>query len=276
MINFFRKARKNLADDDPSNARTGNVLKYSRYAVGEILLVVVGILIAIQINSWQETRKNIRMETKTLELLKDEYEENLKQLDEKISFRIEMIEAAFKLISILDSNQNFHEISKDSIAVYIGKTIPFPTFNPSMGVTNDIINSGKLYIIRNSELRVFLSAWSSNISQVSEIEQVWLNYSTNKYIPFLIDNYNYRNGMNELWKNLRLSLIMQMGDDRIQGLEIGKSVKEVHLAKLFQNENFEDHLSNLLAFNDLANVQSLVVKRKIIEFLEIIKLELKK
>lgn len=276
MINFFRKARKNLADDDPSNARTGNVLKYSRYAVGEILLVVVGILIAIQINSWQETRKNIRMETKTLELLKDEYEENLKQLDEKISFRVEMIEAAFKLISILDSNQNFHEISKDSIAVYIGKTIPFPTFNPSMGVTNDIINSGKLYIIRNSELRVFLSAWSSNISQVSEIEQVWLDYSTNKYIPFLIDNYNYRNGMNELWKNLRLSLIMHLGDDRIQGLEIGKSVKEVNLAKLFQNENFEDHLSNLLAFNDLANVQSLVVKRKIIEFLEIIKLELKK
>ena len=47
MINFFRKISKQLADDNKP-------LKYLRYAIGEILLVVIGILIALQINAWNE------------------------------------------------------------------------------------------------------------------------------------------------------------------------------------------------------------------------------
>ena len=49
MINFFRKKRKSLADDNKA-------LKYTRYAIGEIVLVVIGILIALQINNWNEKR----------------------------------------------------------------------------------------------------------------------------------------------------------------------------------------------------------------------------
>jgi hypothetical protein len=51
MINFFRKTRKKLADDN-------KFFKYSRYAIGEIILVVVGILIALSINNWNQNRKN--------------------------------------------------------------------------------------------------------------------------------------------------------------------------------------------------------------------------
>ena len=49
MINFFRKTRKKLADDN-------KFLKYSRYAIGEIVLVVIGILIALSINNWNQNR----------------------------------------------------------------------------------------------------------------------------------------------------------------------------------------------------------------------------
>ncbi len=48
MINFFRKIRKKLADDNKP-------LKYARYAIGEIVLVVIGILIALQINNWNDS-----------------------------------------------------------------------------------------------------------------------------------------------------------------------------------------------------------------------------
>ncbi|MCK5443100.1 MAG: hypothetical protein KAJ23_14535 [Maribacter sp.] len=51
MIKFFRKTRKKLADDN-------KFFKYSRYAIGEILLVVIGILIALSINNWNESRKD--------------------------------------------------------------------------------------------------------------------------------------------------------------------------------------------------------------------------
>ncbi|WP_299164811.1 DUF6090 family protein, partial [uncultured Eudoraea sp.] len=58
MINFFRRIRKKLADDNKP-------LKYMRYAIGEIVLVVIGILIALSINNWNDYRKD-RIEEKNL------------------------------------------------------------------------------------------------------------------------------------------------------------------------------------------------------------------
>ena len=51
MIKFFRKIRQDLL----SKGKTG---KYLKYAIGEIILVVIGILIALQINNWNEDRKS--------------------------------------------------------------------------------------------------------------------------------------------------------------------------------------------------------------------------
>jgi len=59
MIPFFRKIRKKMADDNKP-------LKYMRYAIGEILLVVIGILIALSINNWNEQKKSRGFELKML------------------------------------------------------------------------------------------------------------------------------------------------------------------------------------------------------------------
>ena len=60
MIPFFRKIRKKLADDNPTSAKASDGIKtgkYLKYAIGEIVLVVIGILIALQINNWNEENK---------------------------------------------------------------------------------------------------------------------------------------------------------------------------------------------------------------------------
>ncbi|MFH6770069.1 DUF6090 family protein [Gaetbulibacter aquiaggeris] len=70
MIPFFRKIRKTLADDNKP-------LKYLRYAIGEIVLVVIGILIALSINNWNEDRKLQNEELKLLFDIKTNLESNL-------------------------------------------------------------------------------------------------------------------------------------------------------------------------------------------------------
>ena len=56
MIKFFRKIRQNLLSE-------GNTGKYFKYAIGEIILVVIGILIALSINNWNQNRLNKDLES---------------------------------------------------------------------------------------------------------------------------------------------------------------------------------------------------------------------
>ena len=72
MIKFLRKTRRKLADDN-------KLFKYSRYAIGEIVLVVVGILIALSINNWNERENNITQAEKHLETIKLNQAEKEKQ-----------------------------------------------------------------------------------------------------------------------------------------------------------------------------------------------------
>ena len=78
MINFFRKIRKQLADDNKP-------LKYLRYAIGEILLVVIGILIALQINNWNEERKDKKLEVVVLNDIRDNIHRNNQLIKETIT-----------------------------------------------------------------------------------------------------------------------------------------------------------------------------------------------
>lgn len=69
MIKFFRTIRRRLLD-------SGSLRKYLIYALGEILLVVMGILIALQINNWNEARKDYSLEINYLERLKFEIQKD--------------------------------------------------------------------------------------------------------------------------------------------------------------------------------------------------------
>lgn len=69
MTPFFRKLRKQLADDNKP-------LKYIRYAIGEIVLVVIGILIALSINNWNQDQQNKKLELTILKSLLTEFQDN--------------------------------------------------------------------------------------------------------------------------------------------------------------------------------------------------------
>ena len=82
MLKIFNKIRKKLVSDKPSFERTSNYLKY---AIGEIVLVVIGILIALQVNNWNERKKE---EAKTKLLIEQVYSAIKRDNDALISNKI--------------------------------------------------------------------------------------------------------------------------------------------------------------------------------------------
>ena len=71
MIKFFRKIRYDLM----KNNKTG---KYLKYAIGEIILVMIGILLALQVNNWNETRKISNTIESLFSVFENELENNIR------------------------------------------------------------------------------------------------------------------------------------------------------------------------------------------------------
>ncbi len=191
MIKFFRKIRQDLL----SEGKTG---KYLKYAVGEIILVVIGILIALQINNWNENQKENKLEQNTLFNLKKEFETNQNNLKNTLENNKQVRDACFDLTDMIRSNRLNEESNKlDSLLL---KAQIFYTFEPKRGVVDEIISSGKLNIIKNDSLRTYLTGWTGTILNAEEdIGYRYDNYHQN-LIPFLSKNFPLSNG--ELFKEI--------------------------------------------------------------------------
>lgn len=77
MITFFRKIRNQIAEDNLSAGNRANALKYMRYGLGEILLVVIGILIAFQVNAWKLASDNREIERSLLLRMRDDLQNDI-------------------------------------------------------------------------------------------------------------------------------------------------------------------------------------------------------
>jgi len=104
MINFFRKKRKSLADDHSYAKASGGTkaLKYTRYAIGEIWLVVIGILIALQLNSLKELRQKEQIELNILNNIKTDLivsQKDIKETYRNNQYQIDQFKYLYKVVS---------------------------------------------------------------------------------------------------------------------------------------------------------------------------------
>ena len=150
MINFFRKTRYNLMEKN----KTG---KYLKYAIGEIVLVVVGILIALSINNWNEKRLEKIIEQEYLTNLKGDFEFNKTMLIEDIVY-IEKIIKNGKLMLNFTGNKGKPETEKEMDSL-LNWMVALPAYSPKFGFLDDLMNSGKLGIFRSAELKKLLSSY---------------------------------------------------------------------------------------------------------------------
>ena len=100
MIKFFRRIRQQLLSE-------GNTGKYLKYAIGEIILVVIGILIALQVNNWNEGKKIEQEQLLFLNTLKEDLNNDLEQLDQILTFQQEKLDTINVLKEEMLSTKNF-------------------------------------------------------------------------------------------------------------------------------------------------------------------------
>jgi len=260
MIKFFRKIRYNLME----KGKTG---KYFKYAIGEILLVVIGILIALQINNWNERKKERAQEQELLTQLQSEFTSNLEQLDQKNDLRNQMISASLKLLHYIDNPESRNT---DSIIKYLAITCISPTFDP---IVNDINSSGRIQLLKNTSLKEKLARWTSEVIQVTEEEQVWIVNRNYNYLPLLNKFGVIRTLLHQYWKdNVIASFHLDEGT-KIE-LDFGNSKKEIIFSKLIENAELESHIAQCASYGKITNSQAKSLRQRIIEILDLIKLDL--
>ena len=176
MIKFFRHIRKSLLERNKMG-------KYVKYAIGEIVLVVVGILIALQINNWNEQRKNQAFEKEILEQIRANLiKDKLTLTDIKSNFE----SALSSTDKILNASWNQNE--RDSVKYWLGDIIQFDRFQP---LTNayEVAKSKGLDLISNKQLRFIIGTYydddSKNVTKsIEDIENAfgrdWVDFMKNE------------------------------------------------------------------------------------------------
>jgi len=210
MIKFFRKIRQNLLMEN----KTG---KYFKYAIGEIVLVVIGILIALQINNWNESRRKEQVEKQVLKSLFQEVEKDrimLKEIDYQYKNDLRSLTYFRNLIW-----QEKHSM-EDAMALNEFEGIAFRDVNPNRITYDEMISTGKIYYLSNQalvneiityyeiiesyiyELRQSRVEFRSNFYDVSSMADYWLTVYDNDNKELA---YHFANNQNtETYKQLKI------------------------------------------------------------------------
>ena len=217
MINFFRKTRKKLADDNKP-------MKYMRYAIGEIILVVIGILIALQINNWNEERKVSHERDRLLINLKTEFKHN-KEVWLADSLRwTKSMQVVTKLLKYTGPDPNIEAHLFDSL---LSLDLDPIVYNPKMKVYNELMQQIK--IIKNDHLRELLYQWQVALDSWRINERLTLKNRDDR-VEFMQEQIIYRNIDNNYYLDGTL----------------GESKFSIDNRNVLKDFRFENHLENLI------------------------------
>ncbi|MDX1939154.1 MAG: DUF6090 family protein [Saprospiraceae bacterium] len=168
MLRFFRNIRRRLLD-------SGSLRKYLVYAIGEILLVMIGILLALQVNNWNEKRKTYDKQKGYLLLIKHEMVNNLDALLREKQILVSTIHAQEKIINLMYKDSN--DIPEKELSALMGRSfsqdIEFPYEN---GALTELKSSGSLKDIANDSIRAMLASWEGKIDWVRLQEKSLYDY----------------------------------------------------------------------------------------------------
>lgn len=161
MLKLFRTIRKQVMG-------RGDVKNYLLYAIGEIILVMIGILLALQVNNWNQTRLNHSKEVKALKDLALELNLNQDRIQKKQALRKSIVPKLRQYIQLISAGKADYDAFKD----FHTDQFMFGMTNPSSGVIDALISSGEIALVSNDSLKYHLADWGKQLENLYENEQI--------------------------------------------------------------------------------------------------------
>jgi hypothetical protein len=187
MIKFFRTIRKDLLGKNKT-------AKYLKYAIGEIILVVIGILIALQINTWNTNRVERNKEKEYLNNLIEDIKTQKTLVQSQIDHEINTKLQCEKALRHLNSTT----INADSLNIYL-TDITRKTFVINDPTFQDLKSSGNILLIKNNALRKKIISFYQNLEYSALVIVVSNENSIDSFRSFIIQNsvvnMNYKDSL---------------------------------------------------------------------------------
>lgn len=193
MINFFKQIRKQVLGQ-------GKIGNYFKYAVGEIILVVIGILIALQINNWNERNKLKIEEQKLISAVIDEIESNLETLKISIKTNKRLVKGSSLFLQNASSTLNFeYDVSTfPQLFAYSSNKTESSIINEVLGTNSRALISNQKYI---EQLRVLKRSYDKNEKTQFYVDEYWNTQIAQLFNDIGIGIYINLNG---LFKNKKI------------------------------------------------------------------------
>jgi hypothetical protein len=160
--------------------KAGKTGMYIKYAIGEIVLVVIGILIALQLNNWNQNQSLKREELKIIKSLHQEFSENLRMFDLYYGLHLKR-KKDIETIMTFDPRS----VSTDSLILLVSNITINHTYDPFQGIYASVINTGKIGLISNEQLKNKISRYQDLLEDYQDEEIGTRNYESSHVGPFL-------------------------------------------------------------------------------------------
>lgn len=233
MLKYFREIRNKLVKE-------GNLKKYLAYAIGEIMIVVVGILLALYLDNQNQERSNKRLENQYYQSMKDQLNKDLDIIIDEMYYNqtyLDQLSFAEKIISLNDRT------NLDTLGKIVLNMVKYSDFRRKSNIYQTLVTSGEIIIINNK--------------------------SITEKLQNLEETYTYINRLEENHATIILSHIIPDIRERIQFNPVKVENPDALFNYQFQN-SFDILIYIMMEKSDIYNL----AKEEIISAIELIDLEL--
>ncbi len=248
---------------------TGRTGKYLKYAIGEIILVVIGILIALQINNWNELQKeNKQTATYVNNLIEDLNKDNRMYKDQINAARLKF-QFCKNISAVINENQKIVDTSKFIVNLQSAGRLIIPTLTDN--TYKDLVNTGNLKLINDKNSIAAIRDYYSN--PLEWWYEDYKNQLVNGYLPLVVDAIPMQIH-EEILENEIVDSFKDFTDNALINNKInGYSKEDVHviLDELRDNEDFSFQLKRITR-SHLVQIKILsLADKSCVELLETLK-----